>query len=309
MPSINNFFQKTISRCINLKGIGLHSGRYVEVRMLPANEDHGIVFVRNDFQNNNIIKANIFNSVDSSLCTRIENSSGLGVNTIEHFMAAFNGLSIDNLLIEVNGPEMPIFDGSSKVIAENLIKSGIIEQNKPKSVLKIKKEVSVFLEDGSYAKFTPSDRLEISIEIDFNDFAIGKQKLDYRNSKNSFLRELVDSRTFCCFEDIENMQNSGLAIGGSLDNAIVVDNGNILNPEGLRSKNEFVKHKALDCLGNLYLIGMQLNGKLSSYKPGHKLSQKLIKQLFNQQDCYNITNFKLFKKNNLFDAEIVNAAS
>lgn len=284
-------FQKTLACAIDVGGIGIHSGQYIEATLHPAPENHGIVFCRSDSNaRNTMIPATIKYAVQRNLCTRIENEEGVGVNTIEHFMATFHGLGIDNVLVEIDGPEMPILDGSAIQIINLVRSAGIIEQNITKSVMVITKDIEMDMGDGVTARLSPADELEIDLGIEFDDQLIGAQTISYRNQFNAFETQLADARTFCMLKDVEAMRNSGLARGGSLDNAIVVHEGTVLNADGLRSDDEFVRHKALDCLGDLYLLGMAIRAKLTIRKPGHALSINLLKALMATPDAFYIEN-------------------
>jgi UDP-3-O-[3-hydroxymyristoyl] N-acetylglucosamine deacetylase len=280
-------WQKTIAQPIELGGIGVHSGRFIEVVIRPAPANHGIVFLRSDIGGTNAyIPATVDYAVPHNLCTRIENEDGIGVNTIEHFMAAFHGLEIDNLLVEIDGPEMPILDGSATPIFRMLKAAGIEQQDSLRAVMTIVKEIELDLGDGVRACLSPCDHLEIDVSIHFDDHLIGTQAMSYINNSAAFEAELADARTFCMLKDVEAMRNAGMARGGSLDNAVVVHNGSILNDGGLRSADEFVRHKTLDCLGDLYLLGMSLKARLTTNKPGHALSTKLLKALMASPDSF-----------------------
>ena len=284
-------WQCTLARPVEIGGIGVHSGRYIDVVIHPAPTHHGIIFHRTDVAEvDRIIPATIDYAVPQNLCTRIENHAGVGVNTIEHFMAAFHGLGIDNLLIEIDGPEMPILDGSATPIIELLAKAGIEEQAAAKQVLVITDDVKIDLGDGRYACLSPNEHLELDVSIDFDDSLIGRQSIRYSHETGAFETSLADARTFCMLKDVEAMRNSGLARGGSLDNAVVVHNGSVLNDDGLRSDDEFVRHKALDCLGDLYLLGMAVRAKLTTSCPGHALSTKLLQAVMSRPEAFVIEN-------------------
>ena len=284
-------FQSTLARPVEISGIGVHSGRYVETIIHPASAYHGIVFHRTDvIDNNHIIPATVEHAVPHQLCTRIENCDGIGVNTIEHFMAAFHGMGIDNLLIEVDGPEMPILDGSSTLIIDLLTQAGLQEQSEIRQVFVMVDDVEIDLGNGRYARLSPHDQLELDVSIDFEDQLIGKQSLNYSHNNGTFRSKLADARTFCMLKDVETMRTNGLARGGSLDNAVIVHEGAILNDEGLRSADEFVRHKTLDCLGDLYLLGMAIRAKLTTSCPGHALSTKLLQAVMARPDCFVIEN-------------------
>ena len=291
MSDSNIQFQNTLARPVEINGIGVHSGRYVEITIHPAPAYHGIIFNRTDIIDSNyIIPATVDHAVPHPLCTRIENCDGVGVNTIEHFMAAFHGMGIDNLLIEVDGPEMPILDGSSTLIIDLLSQAGLEEQSEAKQVFVMVNDVEIDLGNGRHARLSPSDQLELDVSIDFEDQLIGKQSLRYSHNKSAFKTKLADARTFCMLKDVETMRTNGLARGGSLDNAVVVHEGAVLNGGGLRSDDEFVRHKALDCLGDLYLLGMAIRAKLTTTCPGHALSTELLQAVMAQPNSFVIEN-------------------
>lgn len=284
-------FQNTLARPVEISGMGVHSGRYVEITIHPAPAYHGIKFNRTDvIDSNYIIPATVDHAVPHPLCTRIENCDGVGVNTIEHFMAAFHGMGIDNLLIEVDGPEMPILDGSSTLIIDLLSQAGLQEQSEAKQVFVMVGDVEIDLGNGRHARLSPNNRLELDVSIDFEDRLIGKQSLRYSHNKDAFKTKLADARTFCMLKDVETMRTNGLARGGSLDNAVVVHEGAVLNGGGLRSDDEFVRHKALDCLGDLYLLGMAIRAKLTTSCPGHALSIELLRGVMAQPNSFVIEN-------------------
>ena len=291
MTSQHHALQTSLKQVAELRGIGLHSGRFIEVRLLPAPAGHGIVFYRTDIHGlDPIIPALIDNISDARLCTRIQNADGVSMSTIEHFMAAFHGLGLDNVLIEVDGPEMPILDGSAIQIVTLLQQAGIVALDKVKPVLVVTKPIEVKLENDVVLQLLPSETLDLDIQIDFADPAIGRQHYHYTHQHGCFENELADARTFCMLKDVETMRHSGLARGGSLDNAVVVDNGSILNQGGLRSESEFVKHKVLDCLGDLYLLGMSLRARVCANKPGHAASAALLKALMASPSSFYIEN-------------------
>ena len=279
--------QKTLKRKINFSGVGVHSGRAVSMSIEPAEADTGIIFERTDLEKNNVIKAVIENVVDSRLCTKIINSSGIYVYTIEHLMAALSALCIDNAIVKINTSELPALDGSSNEYVKKIINSGIKTLNKSKKIFKVLKEVKV--KSGErFISITPSNRLSINISINYPDTIIGHSKFFYTHTQDNFINDLSKARTYTLYEDIEKMRTAGLAIGGNLNNAIVVDKYKILNPEGLRLEKEFVKHKTLDCIGDFYLLGMQLVGNIECFAPGHSLNQQLIREILKNRENYKI---------------------
>ena len=291
----NILLQKTIKRKIYFSGVGVHSGRAVSMSIEPAEVDTGILFERTDLKNNNLIKAVIDNVVDSRLCTKIANSSGNFVATIEHLMAALSALSIDNAIVKINSTELPALDGSSSEYVKKILESGIKTLNKRKKIFKVLKEVKVKSGDR-YISITPSNTLSINISINYPETIIGHSEYFYEHTQNNFINDLSKARTYTLYEDIEKMRTAGLAIGGNLNNAIVVDKYKILNPEGLRLEKEFVKHKTLDCIGDFYLLGMQLVGNINCFAPGHNLNQQLIREILKNKKNYSIED--IISKNN-----------
>lgn len=292
MVIISQPMQTTLNAPLTVSGIGLHSGSYITATLHPADCDYGICFNRTDIEGRDaLITASIDNAVETPLCTRIENASGIKVNTIEHFMAAFHGLGIDNVRIDVDGPELPILDGSAAQIVDRIQRLGLCIQSKPRRTLVIKKTVEVSLDNGATARLEPADSLILDVSIDFDDDAIGQQHLSYHHDDGRFVSDLASARTFCLYRNVEMMRQAGLAQGGSLENAVVVDDGTVMNPEGLRMSDEFVRHKVLDCLGDLYMLGTTLRGKLSTSRPGHALSTKLLKALIATDDAFEIVDW------------------
>jgi len=283
--------QKTINKKITISGIGLHSGKNVNLKILPSKENTGIVFLRSDLGKDNVVIPHFNNVSDTRLCTTIQNSSGVKVSTIEHLMAAFYGLGIDNALVELDSQEVPILDGSAKEWTENLLKSGISTSNAPIKIIKINKNVKVDLGD----KFIEIKKSKVSLDIDFEikypGCIIGNQRNKF-NILNDDLSAIYESRTFCKYEDIDNLKKSGFAKGGSLDNAIVVKKNEILNKKGLRNNKEFVNHKILDCMGDLYLSGYKIIGSIVCSQGGHSLTHKLLCEIFADKSNFNIIELK-----------------
>lgn len=282
-------FQTTVSNCVKLDGIGLHSGRFVELSICPAPANTGIKFRRIDIDAKlQTVEAHAKFAEQARLCTRIVNADGIGLETIEHMMAAFAGVGLDNAIIKINAPEAPILDGSSQPFLDAINAIGLELLPARRKHIIVTKSVLVSLYDGAWARFDPCERLEINIEIEFDDAAIGNQTLTYRHSDGSFAAELAGARTFCQFRDVELMKNAGLALGGSLDNAVVVNDGQILNDGGLRMEREFARHKALDCLGDLLLLGLPVKAKMTAHRPGHALSTKLVQTLLNDRSAFKV---------------------
>ena len=295
MNFINNkvntkpIMQTTLKNKLLFSGVGIHNGRAVKMSIEPAKPNTGIVFKRVDLDNNNLIKSIIDNVETSQLCTKITNNHGISVSTIEHLMATFNGLKIDNAIIKINSPELPAMDGSSDEYTQKIIKSGIKTQNISRKYLKIIKKITV-REDHRFISITPANELTLDIEINYPNTIIGNDKFSYKDSQEEFIKNISKARTFAFYEDIEKMRTVGLAIGGSLNNAIVVDKFKIVNSSGLRLDKEFTKHKALDCLGDFYLLGMPIIGKIECFAPGHRLNEKFIKQILKDKTNYEIQN-------------------
>jgi UDP-3-O-[3-hydroxymyristoyl] N-acetylglucosamine deacetylase len=282
-------FQTTLCDRVLFDGIGLHSGRFVELSICPAPANSGIKFNRIDVDSKRqTVEAHARFAEEARLCTRIVNVDGIGLETIEHMMAAFAGVGLDNAVVEINAPEAPILDGSSQPFVDAIKSVGLELLTARRKHIIVTKSVMVGLDNGAWARLDPNDHLEINIEITFDDAAIGNQKLTYRHSDGSFAAELARARTFCQLRDVQLMKNAGLALGGSLDNAIVVDDGKILNDGGLRMEREFVRHKALDCLGDLLLLGLPVKARMTAYRPGHALSTKLAQMLLKDQSAFKV---------------------
>ncbi len=283
--------QKTIKKPILFDGIGLHTGKKVNMKIYPAEPNTGILFKRTDLKNNNLVTPGIFNVTNTNLCTTISNESGVKVSTIEHLMGALFGKGIDNALIEINSEEVPILDGSAKEFVEKIDLAEIKTSNTPIKIVKIEKKVSY--EDGP--KFISIEPNKISLDIDFeikyNNSLIG----DQRNSVKVYesdLTEIFNSRTFCLYEDVEKLKQMNLAKGGSLENAIVVKGNKILNEDGLRNEKEFVNHKILDCIGDLYLTGYKVIGNIVCSQGGHKLTNQLLRKVFSEKSNFSIVEIK-----------------
>ena len=283
--------QKTLKNEIILKGVGLHSGEYANLLIKPAHPNTGIIFKRVDIKNNNIVIPNIFNVSNASFCTTISNEEGVSVSTLEHLMGAFYGMGIDNALIEIDNQEVPILDGSAKIFVEEINKAGIEISNIPIKIIKIEKQIK-FQDGEKIISIEPSKiSLDIDFELVYNNKIIGTQK-NFIKVYESDLTEIYNSRTFCLYEDIEKLKKNGLAKGGSLENAIVVKNDKILNKDGLRNSKEFVNHKILDCMGDLYLAGYKIIGKLICSQGGHKLTNQLLRKVFQDKNNFSIVEIK-----------------
>ena len=278
--------QRTLSNSIRASGVGLHSGEKVNMTLRPAAKDTGIIFRRLDIEPIQQIPARAESVIDTMLGTTIAKKNA-SVMTVEHILAAFAGLGIDNALIDLDGPEVPIMDGSSASFIFLIESAGIEEQNASKKFLKIKKKIRV--EDGEkFAEFKPYNGYRISFEIDFDHPMIKSKltKLSVDFSTLTFLKEISRARTFGFLKEIETLRSKNLALGGSLDNAIVFDDYRILNQDGLRYQDELVRHKILDVVGDLYLMGHILVGEFNGYKSGHELNNKLILKLYTDQTAW-----------------------
>ena len=279
--------QKTLNKAFTFEGIGLHSGKISTVNILPSGPNTGITLRRTDIKKNNTIVPSIFNVSEANYCTTVSNEYGIKVSTIEHLMAALFLKGIDNAIIEINGEEVPILDGSSIEFVKKIDHVGIANSNTPIKVIKINKPIEI--KDGNKEmSILPSKiNLEVDFEINFDNPLINKK----RNKINVYeddLSEIINSRTFCLFEDIEKLKKMNLAKGGSLENAVVVKGSEVLNENGLRNKKEFVNHKILDCLGDLFLSGYKIIGRVKSVQGGHKLTNELLRKVFSNKENYSL---------------------
>ena len=283
--------QKTLNSNVKFNGIGLHTGKEVSINILPSEPNTGILFKRTDLKDNNIVIPNVYNVSNATLCTTISNEYGVSVSTIEHLMGALYGLGIDNALIEINSQEVPILDGSAKNFVEKFLEVGFKISEVPIKLIKILNNIQI--EDGS--KYIEIDKSNVSLDIDFEikymKSLIGNQKNKINVYEND-LSEIYNSRTFCLYEDVEKLRNNGLAKGGSLDNAIVVKGDKVLNDGGLRNNLEFVNHKILDCMGDLYLSGYKIIGSLKCSQGGHSLTNKLLREVFKDKNNFSIFEIK-----------------
>ena len=279
--------QKTIKQSIFLNGLGLHTGKKSNLVIKPAEPNTGIIFKRTDVRENNIIIPSVFNVSSAVFCTTVSNQNGVSVSTIEHLMGALYGMGIDNALIEIDNQEVPILDGSAKLFVEEINKTGIKNSDAPIKIIKIEKKIE-FTDGNKRISIEPSKiSLDIDFELKYENDLIGTQ----RNSVKVFESDLTDiynSRTFCLFEDIDKLKEMGLAKGGKLDNAIVVKNNEILNKNGLRNNKEFVNHKILDCMGDLYLAGYKVIGKIICSQGGHKLTNQLLRKVFANDENFSL---------------------
>ena len=283
--------QKTVQDNISFSGVALHSGLEVNICIKPAEPNFGIVFKRVDVKTNNLVYPNFMNVTNTSLNTTVENEYGVKVSTIEHLMGALFGIGIDNALIEIDNEEVPILDGSAKNFIEKIISSGIKKSDSPIKIIKINKKIE-YSDGERFISIHPSIvSLDIDFELKYDNKIIGNQKNNVKVFEDD-LTDIYNSRTFCLFEDIEFIKKNGLAKGGSLENAIVVKGDEILNPGGLRNNKEFVNHKILDCIGDLYTSGYRIIGSVICSQGGHYLTNQLLRKVFQTKDNYSIIEIK-----------------
>ena len=283
--------QKTIKKAVTLTGVGLHSGKQVKICIKPSAPDTGIVFKRVDLKGDNLIYPNFLNVSNTALNTTISNNSGAKVSTIEHLMGALFGIGIDNVLVEIDNEEVPILDGSSKLFIEKILSLGLESSAKPIKIIKINNKIE-FRKGEKFISIEPS---KLSLDIDFQLKYQNKIIGDQRNKINVYeddLTEIFNSRTFCLYEDIELIKKNGLAKGGSLDNAVVVKGEDVLNPGGLRNNKEFVNHKILDCIGDLYTSGYRVIAKIKCSQGGHYLTNQLLRKVFENKENFSILEIK-----------------
>ena len=283
--------QKTLNKPLNFQGITLHKGKNAKMRIIPSAPNSGIVFKRIDLKKENLILANFCNVSDATLCTTLTNEAGTSVSTVEHLMAALYGMGVDNALIEIDQEEIPILDGSSKKFVEAIKKVGLKNSTTPIKIIKILNKIEIRDKDKFITIEPTKTTLEIDFEIKFKNELIGNQ----RNAVNVYeddLNDVYNSRTFCLYEDVEKLKNMNLAKGGSLENAIVVKNNSILNEEKLRNQKEFVNHKILDCMGDLFLSGYKIIGKVVCSQGGHRLTNELLRKVFMENENFSIFELK-----------------
>tara|TARA_B100001175_G_scaffold284197_1_gene264455 strand:- start:1423 stop:2343 length:921 start_codon:yes stop_codon:yes gene_type:complete len=283
--------QKTISKKVSIKGIGIHTGLEAQLDILPAQPNTGIIFKRVDIKKNNTVIPTYNNVVDATLCTTISNDYGIKVSTIEHLMGAFYGLGIDNAIVEINAQEVPIMDGSAKQFVSLILEAGIQNSEVPIKIIKVEQQIQIIEGEKSISINKSNVSLDIDFEIKYQNKFIESQ----RNKISVFednLADIYNSRTFCLFEDIKKLKDMGLGKGGSLANALVIKNNSLMNEEGLRNENEFVNHKILDCMGDLYLSGYRIVGSLTCSQGGHFLTNKLLRKLFIDKKNYSLIEIK-----------------
>ena len=280
--------QNTLARHCSVTGTGLHSGKPVRMRLVPAGADTGLIFRRMDCPADiRDIPVRPENWVEASLCTVLQNAAGVRISTIEHLMAALHGCGVHNLIIEIDSAEVPILDGSAAPFVRKIMAAGVRPLDAPLKVLRVLKPVAVEKGDAR-ARLSPAPQLELAFEIDFAEPAIGHQRQSLRMSNGAFLRELSDCRTFCQRRDVEQMKAAGLALGGTLDNAVVFHDGAVLSPGGLRRADEPVRHKMLDAMGDLYVAGMPILGRYEGVRAGHALTGRLLQALLADPSAHEI---------------------
>jgi len=281
-------YQTTLRRRVSIDGVGVHSAAPAQVVLHPAEPDSGVTFLRTGLPGGSerCLKARRSNVTHTALCTSLGDASGASVGTVEHLLAALSGLQIDNALVEIDGPETPIMDGSAADFVAAIDSAGVARQSRPRRYLKILKPVRVERE-GGFAEFLPAERgFRLDVEIDFASPAIGRQRLAITLDPGAFRREIARARTFGFVSDVKKMWRAGFALGSSLENSVAIDGDEILNPEGLRYADEFVRHKALDAVGDLSLAGAPIVGVYRSYRPGHKMNATALEALFADHSAF-----------------------
>lgn len=280
---MNKIYQRTIGGFISIGGIGLHSGRKAKITLRPAPENSGYIFIntKEDFPSE--IVASFDKVIDTTLATTIGEGK-TRIRTVEHLISAFRGMEIDNVIVEVDGDEVPIMDGSSAPFVYLIKKAGIVEQKRLRKFIVVKNPIR-FADGDKFIEINPADDFRIEFTIDFPHPSIGLQNFYYISSPENFERDIAKARTFGFYKDVDYLKKNGLALGGSLENAVVIGPSGILNKEGLRYENEFVRHKILDLIGDIALLGYPVIGHIRAYKSGHALNNKLCKELFiNRRD-------------------------
>ncbi len=304
--------QHTLKKSVSISDIGLHSGVVVNVNIHPANADHGVVFKRVDITDKqNTVPAQCDRVVDARLCTVIGNDAGVTVGTIEHLMAAFRGCGIDNALVEIDAGEVPILDGSSKQFVEAFEDVGIQVQSLPRRAIRVLKEVT-YTEGDRSVTLSPSHVPVYGGQINYDNPTIGSQRYEMKLVNGNFKHDLADCRTFCLLKDVEMMQANGLALGGSLDNAIVVDDTGVINEDGLRCHDEFIRHKLLDAIGDLSLCGGLFFGRYEGIRAGHAMNNKALRTLLADDTAWDVVDLYLEideADNNLYQTKVAMADS
>jgi UDP-3-O-[3-hydroxymyristoyl] N-acetylglucosamine deacetylase len=290
--------QRTLKKPVHFTGVGVHSGKTVNLTINPAPPNFGINFKRVDLPAHPIIKAHFNRVVDTSLATVIgEDGNGCIVSTIEHVMACLAGLSIDNVVIEIDGHETPIMDGSAALFTQKIKEAGVVSQEAPRMYFAIKKPI-ILEKDGKSVKLYPARNFKITCTIEFDNPIIGNQTFSIDLTEQTFEEEIARARTFGFLHEVEYMKFYGLAKGGSLDNAVVIDENGVMNEKGLRFADEFVRHKILDCIGDFSLLGMPIIGHVVLYKSGHLFNHEFLKEFFKQKSAWETTTLKAFEAEN-----------
>ena len=283
-------WQTTIKKKISTSGIGLHKGDIINLTLKPSKPNSGITFIRTDIEGDlakRSILANYKNVSDTNMCTTIKNETDCKISTIEHLMAALSGSGVDNIDIEVNGPEIPIMDGSSKQFIDLIENSGLVKLSKKRKFLKITKKIEI-IDGDKKCSLSPHKNMKFFASIDFSDKVIGKQEASINLEKFSFKDNVSKARTFGFMRDVEALRMSGLGLGGSLDNCVIIDKNEVINAEGLRLENEFVVHKLLDAVGDIFTSGYRIQGEYKGYLCGHHMNNLLLRELFNNEDSFEI---------------------
>lgn len=282
--------QTTLADQVVIEGIGVHRGQPARVVLHPADSNSGITFLRTNLPNGRqrLIEARHNSVIDTQLCTVIGDKTGTTIATIEHLMSALAGLEIDNVLVEVDGPEMPILDGSSRIFVEQILQVGLKRQSAPRKVVRVQRPVRIEM-GNSHAELSPYDGFRLDIEIAFKSPVIGRQTYSFDFTSDRYRREIAASRTFGFMKDVEALWKAGLALGASLENTVAVGEDRVVNPEGLRFPNEFVRHKLLDAIGDLSLAGHAIQGHYKAFCPGHKLNVMMLEALFADRANYAVT--------------------
>ena len=283
---IETAVQKTLKSSVTCSGVGVHSGMPANLTIKPADKNTGYVFIRTDVTDKNNVIAGLWDHVaETRLCTVLSNNDGVTISTVEHVLSALAGLGIDNAILEIDGPEMPIMDGSAQAFVEMIDRAGLQDQDAQRRYILVKKPVS-FEEDGKTVTLMPSLNPSWNMDIDFDSAAIGQQNHSFDNSEKSYRRDIADCRTFGFLHEVEMLKKMGLARGGSLDNAIVIDGDDVINPGGLRHEDEFVRHKILDAIGDLILAGAPILANYHGDKAGHAMNNKVLHALFANKDAF-----------------------
>ena len=280
-------YQTTLNNILTFSGITLHKGIISNLKIKPSQEDTGISFIRTDAKSQNIVKAHYLNVAETNLCTKLSNNKGISISTVEHLMAAFIGFGVDNAIVEVDGPELPILDGSSAPFVNAFKDVGIKKLNQKRKVINVLRKVSI-IEKDRYIILEPNNFLSINMEINHNCKLIDSQSFSFDLEGSSFEDYLKNARTYGFKEHASMLIKKGLALGASENNALVFNGDKVLNNDGLRYFNEPVRHKILDCLGDLFMAGYRINGKINAYKSGHELNNKLIHALFNENENWEL---------------------